>query len=172
MNLNINSIAKEDYSDKYDDHVFEQYKLYLEMTDRISSRRQAANTFFLSLNTALVALTGYAKSSIDTSFFYYLLTSFSGVILCYVWYRLVLSYKNLNSAKFKVIHVIEDKLPLKLYKAEWDAVGQGKDKKLYHPFTNLEMCIPWIFAGIYLMVIVYFMPWTYIFGVVHTMICG
>ena len=41
-------------------HLLEQYKLYLEMADRISSRRQSANSFFLSLNTALVALVGSA----------------------------------------------------------------------------------------------------------------
>ncbi|MEO0973262.1 MAG: hypothetical protein AAFX85_09215, partial [Pseudomonadota bacterium] len=33
--------------------MLEQYKLYVEMTDRISQRRGAANTFFLTLNTAV-----------------------------------------------------------------------------------------------------------------------
>lgn len=159
MSINIDSVDRDDYSDKYTDHVFEQYKLYLEMADRISSRRQAANTFFLSLNTALVALTGYAKSATDTGLFYYLLTSVSGILLCYVWYRLVLSYKNLNSAKFKVVHSIECKLPLKLYDAEWEAVGRGKNKKLYHPFTNLELRVPWIFGAIYIVVITHIVPW-------------
>ena len=33
--------------------AFEQYKLYVEMADRVSARRSLANTFFLTLNTAL-----------------------------------------------------------------------------------------------------------------------
>jgi hypothetical protein len=51
---------QEDYpAEKLRDHRIEQYKLYLEMADRISSRRQSANSFFLTLNTALVALVSY-----------------------------------------------------------------------------------------------------------------
>jgi hypothetical protein len=33
-------------SDQLRGHLLEQYKLYLEMADRISSRRQSANSFF------------------------------------------------------------------------------------------------------------------------------
>ncbi|WP_428845586.1 RipA family octameric membrane protein [Enterovibrio norvegicus] len=102
---------------------------------------------FLSLNTALLALTGIAKSTTNLTLFYFLLTCSAGVMLCYVWYRLVLSYKNLNSAKFKVVHEIEKKLPLKLFDAEWDAVGRGNNKQLYNPFTNLEMRVPCLFIS-------------------------
>ncbi|EGR2839825.1 hypothetical protein DU977_14240 [Vibrio cholerae] len=159
MSIEIISLEREGFSDNYNQYLFEQYKMYLEMADRISLRRQSANTFFLSLNTALVALTSYAKSSVDVTIFHYLLTSLSGIFLCYVWYRLVLSYKNLNSAKFKVIHEIEKLLPLKLFEAEWEAVGRGKNKALYHPFTNLEMKVPWIFTGVYALSIAYIIPW-------------
>src|SRR5256885_4461010 len=38
----------------------EQYKLYVEMADRISSRRLTANSFFLTINSAIIALGGYA----------------------------------------------------------------------------------------------------------------
>ena len=41
-------------------NLIEQYKIYVEMTDRISQRRGATNTFFLTFNTAIVAaLTGF-----------------------------------------------------------------------------------------------------------------
>jgi len=33
--------------------VMDQYKLYVEMADRVSARRSLANTFFLTLNTAI-----------------------------------------------------------------------------------------------------------------------
>ena len=39
-------------SDKLPDGLLEQYKIYVEMADRISARRGLANTFFLTLNTA------------------------------------------------------------------------------------------------------------------------
>src|SRR2546426_1964670 len=42
--------------------ALEQYKLYVEMADRISARRQTANEFFLSVNTVIVALLGYLRT--------------------------------------------------------------------------------------------------------------
>ena len=50
----INENLKND-AEKFNINL-EQYKLYVEMADRISSRRQNANSFFLSINTAIVAL--------------------------------------------------------------------------------------------------------------------
>lgn len=157
--INIHSIDKATYPEKYVDHAFEQYKLYLEMADRISVRRQSTNSFFVTINTLLITIAGYVMAATTTETFFYLLTSVAGCLICYIWYRVVLSYKNLNSAKFKVIHLIEKELPYRLYDAEWDAVGRGKDKKLYLPFTNLEMKVPWIFMSIHLLIILYIIPW-------------
>ena len=166
-NIEIHSKPASEYTDKFQDHAFEQYKIYLEMADRISSRRQSANTFFVSINTILVTLAGYAKAATSADTFFYIVTSLAGVLICYIWYRLVLSYKNLNSAKFKVVHAIESDLPYKLFDAEWDAVGRGKNKKLYHPFTELEMRIPWVFALIHGFVLMYVIPWSKIISCVQ-----
>jgi hypothetical protein len=75
----------------------------------------------------------------------------AGVVLCYSWYRLVRSYKDLNSGKFKVVHAIESRLPASPYDAEWEAVGRGEDKNLYLPFTHIEIRIPWVFAALYVL---------------------
>lgn len=154
IQIEIESNTSDTYAGDYPSHLLDQYKLYVEMADRISSRRQAANTFFLSINTLLVTAAGYAKSVDSDMDFFYLITAVAGLIICYCWYRLVLSYKHLNSGKFKVIHEIEKLLPLRPYDAEWDAVGRGKVKELYHPFTGIEIRIPWIFFGLYLILIV------------------
>lgn len=158
--INIHSKSKDNYSDNYDLHAFEQYKIYLEFADRISSRRQLANSFFVTINTLLVTLASYSKAATNADTFFYVVTSLAGVLTCYVWYRLVLSYKNLNSAKFKVVHAIESELPYRLFDTEWDALGRGKDKKLYQPFTSLEMRIPWVFLGIHVFILLYIFPWS------------
>ena len=136
--------------------------MYVEMADRISTRRQTANSFFLTINSAIVALVGYVSAVADNgTIFFYALVSFAGMILSYLWYRLVLSYKQMNSGKFKVIHAIEAMLPIRPYEAEWDALGRGKNPDLYKPFTRIEIFVPWVFfslhalvmaAGIYLMI--------------------
>jgi hypothetical protein len=149
--------TEDEYGASYKEHCLEIYKTYLEMADRISGRRQSANSFFLTINTALIGLVGYVQMNgggQSTQNFYWLV-SVAGIVLCYLWYRIVKSYKDLNSGKFKVIHEIEKQLPLSPYDAEWTAVGRGEDPKLYLPFTRIEMIIPWIFLTLHGFVCVY-----------------
>ncbi len=153
----VTGLSKKEYGEKYRDHAWEIYKLYVEMADKISERRQSANSFFLTLNSAIVALVGYVNLSQDTvpgtsSFFW--LVAVSGMVLCYLWYRLIRSYKDINSGKFKVIHVIEKQLPLRPYDAEWTALGKGEDSKLYLPFTHIEIYVPWVFFIVHLFVLI------------------
>lgn len=44
--------------------LLEQYKIYVEMADRVSARRGLTNTFFLSLNSAIFAAIGFAVGHI------------------------------------------------------------------------------------------------------------
>lgn len=46
-------------NDKWHSHLLDQYKLYVEMADRISQRRTTANSYFLSVNSAILAFAGY-----------------------------------------------------------------------------------------------------------------
>ncbi len=155
---------QDDYpADKLADHRLEQYKLYLEMADRISSRRQSANSYFLTLNTALLSLVGYLSLGEGKPKWYWLI-AVVGMILSYMWYRLIRSYKDLNTAKFKVIHEIETKLPIAPYDAEWEAVGRGKAPKLYLPFTHVEKVVPWIFGVLHAVVLLQCVPWVSIWA--------
>lgn len=151
----------QEYGDLHSAHILEIYKLYVEMADRVSSRRHSANSFFLTINTALVALLGYNRLSISaaTNLERHLLVALSGMALCFLWYRIIRSYRDLNSAKFKVIHEIENHLPLRPYDAEWTAVGRGKDPKLYLPVTRIEMLIPWAFLAMHGYVVLTTIPW-------------
>jgi hypothetical protein len=153
---------KSDYSTDYSTHYIEQYKLYVEMADRISERRQSANSFFLSVNTAIVALIGYVQlgQTLSSKQSFYFLVSIAGMLLCYTWYRLIRSYKDLNSGKFKVIHALEQRLPVAPYDAEWESLERGKNSKLYLPFTRVEMIVPWVFFLLHLSVLVKTLPWS------------
>lgn len=131
--------------------MFEQYKLYLELTDKISERRQTANQFFLGMNTGLCALIGYLYSSDAGSELKTLAWAvpIAGILLSYFWYRLVKSYRDLNGAKFDVIQAIEQRLPLSPYRAEWAALEEGKNPKVYTPFSHLEIWVPRCFIGMF-----------------------
>jgi len=147
--------ASDKYGDKYIEHLLEQYKIYLTGMEKISDRRQKANEFFLALNAALVTILGFVitKQNEGDHIPIVKLAAVAGMLICYLWYRMVRSYKGLNEGKFKVIHMIEARLPLALYDTEWEIMGRGKNRKIYWPFTHIELLVPWIFIGIYVVLI-------------------
>lgn len=139
-------------------HLMEQYKIYVEMADRISSRRNLANGFFLTLHTFILTSLGLAGEKLSAPLpTIVLILAFSiTFILCLGWWWLIRSYKNLNSAKYKVIGHLEEKLPASpYYRAEWIALGEGKDIKKYLPLTIIEQWVPIAFLLIYLTIVVY-----------------
>ncbi|MDC1512882.1 hypothetical protein N8456_02135 [Porticoccaceae bacterium] len=132
-------------NEKWHSHLLEQYKLYVEMADRISQRRTSANTYFLSVNSAILAFVGYLTSESTPDYMW--LLALAGYLLTIFWYNIVLSYKNLNTEKWQVVHDIEKRLPISPYDAEWDAVQRGCNPKLYRPITHIESWVPWIFSS-------------------------
>lgn len=142
----------------YQNHILEQYKLYVEMADRISARRNLANVFFLTLNTLCLTAIGFMfeKVSLVNPKWIISFPLFGVMVLCIIWWWLLRSYKNLNTAKYKVIGNLEQRLPASPYwSAEWMELGEGKDIRKYLPLTALEIFVPIVFGLIYLMLGVY-----------------
>lgn len=152
----VNTMAQSDNSTK-----LELYKLYVEMADKISSRRIAASSYFLTINTGIVVFSGYLSPSQGREIIFeqYWMVAFAGIILSFLWYRVIRSYKDLNRAKFGIIHQIEEDLPYRLFNAEWESVGRGKDPRKYLPFSNIEMGVPWVFIALYIIVLLKVIPW-------------
>jgi hypothetical protein len=141
-----------DTTEKYQNAILAQYKIYVEMADRISARRALMNTFFLTLNTAVFTVIGVLLQ-LQTKAANWLLVFPLIALLgeCAAWYYLVRSYRQLNTAKYQVIGLLEEKLPASPYwRAEWTALGAGKDRKLYWPLSHLEKWVPIFFAATYL----------------------
>ena len=131
------------YGEKYQDHLVEQYRIYVEMADRIGARRTQANPFFLGINTTLIAAGAalYKKGYMaPPKLVLIVLTAF--LALCYTWWRLIRSYRQLNTAKYRVILLLEKNLPSAPYGMEWIILGKGKNPKHYRPLTTLEGLVP------------------------------
>src|SRR3989338_2080217 len=101
-----------------EDQLFEIYKIFVEMTDRISARRQIANSFFLTINLAALAVLGHFQSFHDLKHLWFL--NVASIMISYMWICYIESLKKLNGAKFDIIHLIENKLVAKAYTTEWD----------------------------------------------------
>ena len=141
-----------DGAEGYQAAILEQYKLYVEMTDRISARRALANTFFVTLNSAILTLIGTLwQSGPHVAVGLLVLPLALLLALCLAWFWLVRSYRQLNSGKFAVIGALERRLPASVYwSAEWRALGEGRDKARYWPLTHLEQWVPCLFALAYI----------------------
>jgi hypothetical protein len=116
-----------DLDEAYRHALIEQYKTYVEMADRNTARRGQTNTFFLTLNTLIFTGLGAARKAPAHGSIAFL--TMAWVVLvgqCLVWFWLLRSYRQLNTAKFAVINAMEGRLPAAPWTgAEWTALGGG-----------------------------------------------
>ena len=139
--------------EKYQQAILEQYKIYVEMADRVSARRALANTFFLTLNTSILTVFGvlFSATAASSASWWLIVPLLALLGECAAWFYLVRSYRQLNTAKYRVVGALEERLPASPYwKAEWVALGEGGDRSKYWPLTHLEQWVPIGFGLIYL----------------------
>lgn len=134
------------------------YGLLVEMADRVSQRRQAANSFFLSVNTAFLSVF-YVFRPEDLDFVASTVVAIAGITLCLLWERSIQTYRDLNSGKFAVICELEKRLGCAPYTAEWQYLKRGKISKRYHPFSQVEIFVPYIFVAIFIFIFLRAIPY-------------
>jgi len=148
----------------------EIYGILVEMADRVSQRRQAANNFYLSVNTALVGGSAYLRTIGPNEITIFVL-SIAGVCICALWAQNIRSYKTLNEAKFSVINNIESRLLEQPFAEEWKNLDPDGDGTRHKPFHKVESVVPWVFAGVYLVQSAVMVPWRLI-GSSITLACS
>jgi|JI10StandDraft_1071094.scaffolds.fasta_scaffold346801_3 hypothetical protein len=127
--------------------ILELYKIYHDSIEKVAENRQKANSFFLTLNTGILAVIGFLfQKDVSTELRpLHLLLPLAGILSGIFWLKLVISYRQLNRGKFVVLNMIEEFLPFAPYREEWRELEEGKNKKKYHPLTNIEKWIPILF---------------------------
>ena len=135
---------KEDYEGSFSTDLLEQYKLYVQSAENVSSRRVISNRYLLTLNAALVALYGLQSTNFGQGY-WTLLIPVIGIPVSVLWYLIIKSHADLNRIKFDVIHEFEQHLPAAMYKHEWGLAEEGQGKT-YRAVTTIERRIPIQFA--------------------------
>ena len=135
--------TKETYDGSLTADILEQYKIYVQSAENVSSRRIATSRYLLTLSAALLAVYGIQLPGLNQSY-WTLTVPATGMIVSVLWYCLIRSYRNLNDIKFQIIHDLEQYLPVALYKHEWKKAGQGNGK-FYTAVTGIERWIPILF---------------------------
>jgi hypothetical protein len=137
--------------------VFEQYSLAIEMADRISARRGAANGFYFTAASALLATSEGLTLSI---------AAIAGMALSVAWWLQLTSYRNLNAAKWTVIGTLEQRLPVHPFTDEWNILkGEGVERAAenwpllrsvlkplgrYVELSIVEQVVPVVYLGLFI----------------------
>ena len=153
----------EEYGEKFSDHFLEQYKLYVEMADRVSQRREQSNRFYVALLTSLAALLVIlARFGLDTEndagTFLKVVILASGVLgsaLAIIWFINIKSYRQLNTAKFQIINRMEERLPFAGYSDEWELLRPKEGPAKYFQLTRVEQFVPLAVFVLFLVITVY-----------------
>ena len=138
---------REAYGDSFVSDLLEQYKLYVQSAENVSSRRVASNRYLLTINAALVALYGLQSANFGQGY-WTLLLPVIGIPVSLLWYLIIKSHADLNTVKFKVIHEFEQHLPAAMYQHEWRLAEEGQGTA-YRAVTKIERWIPILFAGLH-----------------------
>lgn len=140
--------AVRDTPKKVDPVLFDQYKLMVDTASDVTKNRQNANTFYLTVNSLIIGAVSLVQ---NIPKFGVPLLCLTGIIISILWYVNILSYRNLNDAKFKVIKEMEASLPVQLFTKEENEYNRLKHIRL----TAVEKCVPLAFGLIQLIILLY-----------------
>ena len=143
--------TKETYGDSFGADLLEQYKIYVQSAENVSARRVASSRYLLTLNVALVTLYGLQSEGLLQSY-WMVLVPILGIPVSWLWYQIIKSHRDLNAVKFKIIHQIEQHLPVALYINEWQLAGEGRGKA-YSAVTRMEQWIPLVFVALHIILL-------------------
>lgn len=136
------------------EQTLELYKIMVSSSENLVGRRQRVNTFFLTMNGALLTAFGLIVKTTGPETLSALgifVLAVAGAILCGAWRSLVTSFGQLNRGKFQVINTIERYLNTAIYAAEWEALGRGEDPTIYRSFTSREIWVPNAFLMLHIL---------------------
>ena len=138
----------------YQEHLIEQYKLYVEMLEGSNKRRMDTNTLFISINTIMVTFSALFNEGKVLTLGLKLVCG-TGLLFSFVWYLLLVNYNAINTVKWAVVYEMESHLPCNPFEAEWkdpDKVGEQHGKTRYWSISKLEKLLPIVFAALYLVI--------------------
>ena len=132
---------------KYEDQFLEQYKIYVDSSQKVSDRRISVNNYMLAINSSLLTLTGLLANLLEDRRSLTIL-ALAGLLVSITWFFLLQSFKRLNAAKFDVIQELERHLPANMFEEEWRRLTTGP-RRPYWAMSDLERMVPIVFLVFY-----------------------
>jgi hypothetical protein len=136
------------------DSKLAMFELFLATAEKVSDRRAQANSWMLSVNSAIVALYGYIQSDkmavgVPPKAVWLWAIPAGGAIVCLAWAALLASYRKLNSAKYTVLAELEADLPASPFTRERQIYKEDGRRS----FSQIEILIPACFVLLYIIML-------------------
>lgn len=131
--------------------LLEIYRIYVQTAENTSERRLKSNLFYLTLCSTLITAS-VTISEFEISGNLGIIISLLGIVFALIWLSNIKTYKQLNSAKFKVIHQLEEKLPAQCFKDEWAIIKSDR----YIGLSRIESYVPFAFIIAFLIYAIVF----------------
>ena len=121
--------------------ILDQYKLAVEMWDRVRARRQTVNGFYVTVNSAIVTVVTTKLSDVVLE----IAMAFVGIFICYLWLTILKMYRTLADDKQHVVCLLENRLPVQPFAQE------RREESRHHVrrFTVAERRLPFAFIVAY-----------------------
>ena len=137
-------------NDKYsksdqDEIIVEQWAKAVEMADTTIDKRINSSNVYMSIEVAIIAVISFVNN-----WWNYAIAGV-GIIVAVVWFLSVRSYKALSKTKYDIINEVEEMLPVKPFKHEWELL---KANKAYRQVTGFEKSLSIVFGVLYVAIII------------------
>lgn len=125
--------------------IVEQWSKAVEMADTTIDKRINSTNVYITIEAALIAVMSFVKDWINY------VVPIVGITVAVIWLLSIRSYKSLSKIKYTVINEIEEMLPIKPFKYEWELLIANKE---YKHVTTLERCLPIIFGVLFAVILI------------------
>lgn len=135
---------------------YEEYTLFVQSTQWLTERRQAANDIYMSVTMAVFAALSFVFQDVtNLSMSTCAFTSpllIAGVLMCAMWHRMIIKYRTLINWRIKQLMAMERELPgsYRMYNREWEDIYS----RAKAGFSGIELWLPWVFVALYIAIAV------------------
>jgi hypothetical protein len=138
------------------------FELYLATAEKVSDRRAQANSWMLSVNTAIVAFYGYLEADKAVVVppqkgVWLWAIPVAGALVSLAWIFILISYRKLNRAKFEVIQQLEKSLeadmPIPLFTREREIYRFNRRWALSYIETVIPFCFILLYATLFIVAV-------------------
>lgn len=142
-------------------NTFDEYKLFVEDTARLSDRRQTVTNTYIAVNSLLLGAVSFLIRDAAGGKWWGLLLALpllaGGIIVCFFWRQFLIKYKTLIGLRIDTLREMEDRPGMegsvRMYHVEDKIYPRDEQGKMIPGkglnFSDLEKRLPMLFLALY-----------------------